>query len=111
MLSLDDRTGNVFTTVALFLMGVAVIYLARRAFLILIISLLFADLLEPMVALVQPHLRPGEKNRGWAIAVMYLVGTLLLGTLAYEFGTHLGAQIKGLDAAVPQILQVVSRQS
>jgi predicted PurR-regulated permease PerM len=74
----------------------------------LIISLLFADLLEPLVAVVQRRLGLGDKNRGWAIAVVYLSGALLLGTLLYEFGPHLVAQIKGLNAAVPQILQDVS---
>src|SRR6516165_9261529 len=108
MFSLDNRTGNVVTTVALFLIGAAVLYLARRTFLILIISLLFADLLEPLVAVVQRRLGLGDKNRGWAIAVVYLSGALLLGTLLYEFGPHLVAQIKGLNAAVPQILQDVS---
>ena len=31
MFSLDNRTGNVVTTVALFLIGAAVLYLARRS--------------------------------------------------------------------------------
>ena len=67
MFSLDDRTGNILTTATIFLGALAVLYLARRAFLILIISLLFADLLEPAVALAQRHLHLGEKNRLWAI--------------------------------------------
>jgi predicted PurR-regulated permease PerM len=108
MFSMDDRTGNIVTTVTLFLAGAAVLYLARRAFLILVISLLFADLLEPMVSLVQRQLQFGENNRTWAIAVVYLVAALILGTLGYEFGPHLVAQIKGLNGAVPQILQDVS---
>jgi predicted PurR-regulated permease PerM len=108
MFSIDDRTGNIVTTVVLFLVGTAVLYLARRAFLILIVSLLFADLLEPAVVFAQRHLRLGEKNRAWAIAVVYLVGTLILGTLGYEFGPHIAAQIKGLNAAVPQIFQDIS---
>ena len=108
MFSIDDRTGNIVTTVALFLLGAAVLYLARRAFLILVISLLFADLLEPAVALVQRHLRLGQNSRTWAIAVVYLIGTLMLGSLGYKFGPRLVAQIKGLNAAVPQILQDLS---
>src|SRR6516164_2096811 len=105
MFSLDDRTGNVISTIALFMIGAAVLYLARRAFLILVISLLFADLLEPMVALIQRHSRLGGKNRTWAIAEVYLTGTLILGILGYLFGPPLVAQIKGLNAAVPQILE------
>src|SRR6516164_8829315 len=105
MFSLDDRTGNVISTIALFLIGAAVLYLARRAFLILVISLLFADLLEPMVALIQRHSRLGGKNRTWANAEVYLTGTLILGSLSYMFGPRLVTQIKGLNTAVPQILQ------
>jgi len=108
MFSIDDRTGNILTTVTIFLAALAVLYLARKAFLILIISLLFADLLEPAVALAQRHLHLGEKNRLWAIALVYLTGTLVLGTLLYEFGPRVVAQIKGLNAAVPQILQDMS---
>jgi len=108
MFSIDDRTGNIVTTVALFLIGAAVLYLARRAFLILVISLLFADLLEPAVAFVQQNLRLGQSRRTWAIAVVYLIGTLVLGGLGYEFGPHLVAQIKGLNVAMPQILQDLS---
>ena len=95
MFSIDDRTGNIVTTVALFLLGAAVLYLARRAFLILVISLLFADLLEPAVALVQRHLRLGQNSRTWAIAVVYLIGTLMLGSLGYKFGPRLVAQNQG----------------
>ena len=49
MFRIDDRAGNVMTTVAIFLVGADVLYLAREAFLILLLSLLFAYLLEPGV--------------------------------------------------------------
>jgi predicted PurR-regulated permease PerM len=108
MFTIDDRTGNVVTTVALFLIGAVILYLARGAFFILLLSLLFAYLLEPAVALVQRHSRLGQKNRTWAIALVYLVGTLVLGILGYAFGPHLVAQIKSFNAAMPQILQGLS---
>lgn len=97
MFSLDDRAGNVVTTVALFLAAAGIIYLARRAFLILLLSLLFAYLLEPAVTWVQRHSRLGRNNRTYAIAQVYLIGTPVLGSLGYEFGPHLAAQIKNLD--------------
>ena len=108
MFSLDDRAGNVVTTVALFLATAATVYLARGAFLILLLSLLFAYLLEPLVAWVQHHSWLGRKNRTWAIAQVYLIGTLVLGGLGYEYGPHLAAQIKNLNAAVPEILESFS---
>jgi len=47
MFSIDDRAGNVITTVMIFLIAAAVLYLARGAFFILLLSVLFAYLLEP----------------------------------------------------------------
>ena len=91
MFSLDDRAGNVVTTIALFLAAAAVVYLARGAFLILLLSLLFAYLLEPLVTWVEHHSRLGQKNRTWAIAQVYLIGMLALGGLGYEYGPRLVA--------------------
>jgi predicted PurR-regulated permease PerM len=92
MFSIDDRAGNVVTTVALFLVAAAILYLARGVFFILLLSLLFAYLLEPAVTLVQQHSWLGQRNRTWAIAQVYLIGILVIGSLGYEFGPHLVAQ-------------------
>jgi predicted PurR-regulated permease PerM len=108
MLSIDDRAGNVVTTVFLFLIAAAILYLARGAFFILLLSLLFAYLLEPAVTLAQRHTRLGRRNRTWAIAQVYLAGFVLLGGLGYEFGPVVARQIKSLNAAVPKILQGLS---
>lgn len=108
MLSIDDRAGNVMTTVVLFVIAGAVLYLARGAFFMLLLSLLFAYLLEPAVTLVQQHSRLARNNRTWAIAQVYLAGLLVLGSLAYEFGPGLVKQIKSFNAAAPQILRDLS---
>jgi predicted PurR-regulated permease PerM len=108
MFSLDDRAGNVVTTVALVMVAAFILYKARGAFLILLLSLLFAYLLEPLVSWVQQHSRLGQKNRTWAIAQVYLIGMLVLGSLGYEYGPRLAAQIRNLNAAVPEILQSLS---
>lgn len=108
MFSIDDRAGNVVTTVALFLAGATILYLARGAFFIWLLSLLFAYLLDPVVTLVQQHSRLSHKNRALAIAQVYLIGTLVLGSLGYEFGPRVAAQLKNLNAAVPEILQGLS---
>lgn len=111
MFSVDDRAGNVVTTVALFVMAAVVLYLARASFLTLLLSILFAYLLEPAVAFVQQYSRLGHKNRAWAIAQVYLMGTLVLGGVGYEFGPKLVAQAKSLNAAVPKILGDLSSGS
>jgi predicted PurR-regulated permease PerM len=115
MFSVDDRAGNVVTTVILFLIAAAILYLARVAFLILLASILFAHLLEPAVTAVQLHSRLGRGNRNWAIAQLYLIGTLVFGGLGYAFGSSVAAQLKNFNSALPEILhglvtgQVVSR--
>jgi predicted PurR-regulated permease PerM len=110
MFSLDDRAGNVVTTVALFMIAATILYIARGAFLILLLSLLFAYLLDPAVTLIQQRSRLGHQNRTWAIAQVYLIGALVIGCLGYEFGTNVAAQIKNLNVAVPEILESLSSE-
>ena len=105
MFSLDDRTGNVLTTVALFIAAAAIVYLARGAFFVLLLSLLLAYLLDPAVTFVHLHSRLGRNNRAWAIAQVYLIGTLVVGGLGYEFGQRLVAQLRNLRTSVPNTLE------
>ncbi len=111
MFSLDDRTGNIVTTVALFAIAAVILYLARGAFFILLLSLFFAYLLEPAVTLLQRHSRLAHKNRTWAITQVYLMGTLVVGSLGYVFGPHLAAQMRSLNAVLPQVLESISSGS
>jgi predicted PurR-regulated permease PerM len=108
MFSIDDRAGNVVTTVAVFGIAATILYLARGAFFVLLLSLLFAYLLEPAVAWVQRHSRVGRGNRTWAIAQVYLAGILLAGSLGFAVGPRLASQVKSFGAAVPQILHDLS---
>jgi predicted PurR-regulated permease PerM len=108
VLSIDDRAGNVMTTVMAFAVAAAILYLARGAFFVLLLSLLFAYLLEPAVTLMQEHTLLGRRDRAWAIAQVYLIGLLLLGSLGYKVGPHLVGQLKSLNAALPRILQGLS---
>ena len=108
MFSLDNRAGNVMTTVALFVMAAVILYIARGAFLMLLLSLLFAYLLEPAVTWLQRHSRLGRNNRTWAIAQVYLLAILGLGSVGYKLGPHVAGQLRNLSAAVPEILQDLS---
>jgi predicted PurR-regulated permease PerM len=108
MFRIDDHAGNVVTTVALFVIGAAILYIARGAFLVMLLSLLFAYLLEPVVIRIEQHSWLGRKNHTWAIAQVYLIGTLVLGSVGYRMGPHLAAQIRSLNATVPEILQGLS---
>jgi predicted PurR-regulated permease PerM len=108
MFSLDSRAGNVLTTAALFMIGAAILYEARGSFITLFLSLLFAYLLEPAVTWLQQHSRLGRKSRTWAIAQVYLIGILVLGSAGYTLGRHVAAQLRSLNTAVPELLQDIS---
>lgn len=103
MFSLDDRAGNVVTTVAVFIAAAAVLYVARAAVLVFVMSLLFAYLVEPAVTFVQNHSPLRKGNRNWAIAQVYLTAVLAFGVLMYEFGPHLVAETKKLSATVVEL--------
>jgi predicted PurR-regulated permease PerM len=60
MFSVDDRAGNIVTTVALFVLAATILYLARDTVLLLLPSILFAYLLEPAVTLATQPLAPAE---------------------------------------------------
>jgi predicted PurR-regulated permease PerM len=66
MFSLDDRAGNVITTVAVFAVAAIIFYVARGALFILLRSLLFAYLLDPAVTWVQQHTGLGPQDRARA---------------------------------------------
>ena len=108
MFSIDDRAGNIITTVALFLIAAAIFYLARTAFLILLLSVFFAHLLEPVVAWIQERSPLSRKNRSFAIAQVYLIGMLAAGTLGYELGPRLATQARSLNVTVRELLQSLS---
>jgi predicted PurR-regulated permease PerM len=74
----------------------------------LLLSLLFAYLLDPAVTWLQQHARLGPKNRAWAIAQVYLVGIIVIASVGYAFGPHLAAQIRHLNSAFPKIIEGVS---
>src|SRR5262249_39092068 len=108
MFALDDRTGNIVTTVAVFAAAATILYLARGAFFILLLSLLFAYLLEPAVTFAQRHSWVSRGSRTGAIVQVYLIATLVAGIFGTMLGPHLVAQIKSLNAELPQILNDLS---
>jgi predicted PurR-regulated permease PerM len=108
MFSLDDRAGNVVTTVTLFVAVAAALYVARAAVLVFVLSLLFAYLVEPAVTFVQEHSPLLKGNRNWAIAQVYLIAVLLGGSFVYQFGPHLVTQTKKLNATVIDLSENLS---
>ena len=103
MFSLDDRTGNVLTTIGLFAAVAGTVFAARATVLVFVLALLLAYLLEPAVAWVQGLLPSQSYSRTVAIAVVYLIGALLVVGAGYTFEPAIAGQLQRLDAAVPEM--------
>jgi predicted PurR-regulated permease PerM len=109
VIALDDRTGNVLTTVALFAVVAGVVYAARTTLAVFILSLLFAYLLEPAVSWVQGRLRQPSKRAG-AISVVYLTATVMVAGLGYLIAPAVGAQLARLNGELPGLLARITDQ-
>lgn len=104
MFALDDRTGNVLTTIALFAAIGGVAYATRAMFSLVVVSLLFAYLLEPAVDWVQRRLPAQANSRAGAIALVYLLGVSLLVAAGYALGPAVVGQMQRLDTAGPELI-------
>jgi len=103
MVALDDRTGNILTTIALYAAVVVAAFLARSTLGVFLLALLLAYLLEPVVAGIERLISRGSHGRAIAITAVYTGLTGILGVVGYAFGSPAAAQVRRLVAAVPEI--------
>ena len=103
MLTLDDRTGNVLTTIALFAAVGAVAFAARATLVVFVLALLLAYLLEPVVSWVEGRLPLRSHSRVAAIAVVYIVGVLLVVGAGYSLEPGAARQLQLLGTAAPDM--------
>ncbi len=105
---LDKNTLRVLFTVLATASLLAFVWLARKPLLAFLFAMLFAYLLEPLIALVQKwtHCR-----RGFAIAALYLVmlGTLL--TAGLVVGPRVVEEGRHLSEAAPELYNKVASGS
>jgi predicted PurR-regulated permease PerM len=104
MVELDDRTGNVLTTVALFAAVVGIAYAARTTLMVFVLAVLCAYVLEPAVAWVQGRSRRQSSSRNAAIATVYLAGLIVVGGIGFALAPAFTGQLQRLNAAVPGML-------
>jgi predicted PurR-regulated permease PerM len=104
MVALDDRTGNILTTVAVFAAVVAVAFAARNTLLVFVLALLLAYLLEPVVAGVERLLPWRSHARGVSVGLVYLLGLLLAVTATYTAAPTIADELRRLEAAVPEMV-------
>jgi len=104
----DRRTANILLTIALFAIGFALIYAARRILLIFFFSILFAYLLDPVVKWLQRHSLFFKSLRGPAVVEVYLAFLVLIALLAHEVAPGFLWQTGKLFDEVPALLDSVS---
>jgi predicted PurR-regulated permease PerM len=103
VLRLDDRTGNVLTTIAAFAAVVAVAYVARATLLAFVLALLLAYLLEPLVAGVERLVPKGAHARAISIAVVYMIGIAVAVGAAYTVAPAAVHDFRRLGASLPSL--------
>jgi predicted PurR-regulated permease PerM len=104
VLRLDDRTGNVLTTIAAFAAVVAVAYTVRALIVAAVLGLLLAYLLEPIVAWLERLLSGHSRHaRGMAIAAVYGIGALMAIGAAYSVVPAVVDQFHRLQESVPAV--------
>jgi predicted PurR-regulated permease PerM len=107
MSMLDRRTARVLTTILVFALALAIVYVARTVFIVFIFSILFAYLIDPVVRFLQRHSLFFKNLRGPHILEAYL-GLLILIAVGIHgldpgFFRHAGGLIRGLPALSEQI--------
>jgi predicted PurR-regulated permease PerM len=104
MALIDGRTTRVLFTVLLFALGLGFLYVARRTLIAFLFAVFFAYLVDPAVSRVQRW----TKSRGIAIAVIYALIVVFLGTFFFFVGPNIGRETQKLSESLPSLLEKVS---
>src|SRR5882724_5916788 len=101
---IDARTTRVLITVLLFALALGFFYIARRTLIAFLFAVFFAYLVDPAVSRVEKWV----KNRGLAIAVIYVLLIGLLITFFFFVGPQVARQGQRLSQTLPKLLETVS---
>jgi predicted PurR-regulated permease PerM len=101
---IDTRTVRVLVTTLFFALGLGFLYIARRTLIAFLFAIFFAYLVDPAVSSLQKWTR----GRGPAIAVIYLLFVILLGTLFFFVGPRTAREARRLGESWPSITDRVN---
>ena len=104
MALIDTRTARALVTTLLFALGLGFVYIARRTLIAFLFAIFFAYLMDPAVSRLQKWTR----SRGRAIAVIYLLFVILLGTLFFVVGPRTAREARRLGESWPTLLDRVT---
>jgi predicted PurR-regulated permease PerM len=102
MFFLDVRAARATWTALVLIGGLALLYLLRRALLLLAFSLFFAYLISPLVNVVERSLGLRRRRTG-AVAVVYLVLLLALAGASAAVGPRLSGELTSLAQKLPEM--------
>jgi predicted PurR-regulated permease PerM len=104
MALIDSRATRILFTVVVFGLGIAFLYAARRTLIAFLFAVFFAYLVDPGVSRIERWTR----GRGSAIAVIYLLIVLALGTFFFFVGPRIGRQAQKLTESLPSLVERVN---
>ena len=104
MALIDIRTARVLVTTLLFALALGFVYIARRTLIAFLFAIFFAYLVDPAVFRLQKWTR----SRGRAIAVIYLLFVMLLGTLFFFVGPRTAREARRLGESWPTLMDRVT---
>ncbi len=101
---IDSRATRIIFTVLVFAMGLAFLYFARRTLIAFLFAVFFAYLVDPAASRIERW----TKSRGGAIAIIYLLIVLGLGTLFFFIGPRIGHETQKLTESLPSLVERVN---
>jgi predicted PurR-regulated permease PerM len=104
----DRRTSNVFLTILLFALVLAVLYVARRVLLIFAFAILFAYLIDPVVRFLQGHSLFFKNLRGPHVVEAYLVFLIFVALAAQGLSPLVSTHVDKLFDEAPIWLNSVT---
>ena len=96
---------RVLVTTLFFALGLGFLYIARRTLIAFLFAIFFAYLVDPAVSRIAEM---GTRRRGSAIAVIYLLFVVLLGTLFFFIGPRTVREARHLGEAWPTLTDRVN---
>lgn len=103
----DRGTLNVLMTTLLFVVALAIVYIARAVIVIFAFSILFAYLINPIVRFLQRHSLFFKNLRGPHVAEAYLALLILLGLIVHGLARQLAPPMQRLVRDSPAIMENV----
>lgn len=107
MAILDSRTARALTTVLVFVVAAWFVYQVRSTIVLVLFSVLFAYLLEPVVLRIERS-PMGRNSRGLAILETYVICGGVLTLLLFLFGPRIADDMRRLIQSMPSLLDRVA---